>query len=58
MEYREKIVKAVQNGKGDKRRLAWSQDFADKFDKIFNKERKHVSRDTNTKSKGAMPKGE
>ncbi len=44
-------------GKGDKRRLAWSQDFADKFDKIFKKERDNVRRKSNKKSKGAMPKG-
>ena len=38
-------------GKGDKRRLAWSEDFANKFDKIFKKEKKHHDkRSTNRKS--------
>ena len=45
-------------GKGDKRRLAWSQDFANKFDKIFNKERKHVEQKSTNESEGTMSKGE
>ena len=39
MEYLGKIV--MNAGKGDKRRLVWSKDFADKFDKIFKKEKKY-----------------
>ena len=48
MGYLERIV--MNAGKGDKRRLAWSKDFADKFDKIFKKEKKHgVKRTSNRK---------
>ena len=27
----------TQNGKGDKQRVRWSQEFSDKFDAIFKK---------------------
>jgi|KNS9DCM_BmetaT_FD_k123_13360_2 hypothetical protein len=35
---------AMNAGKGDKRRLAWSKDFADKFDRIFKKRKKDGTR--------------
>lgn len=40
----------VQNGKGDKQRVRWSQDFADKFNKIFKKEKDNARRKPDKKS--------
>ena len=35
----------TQNGKGDKQRVKWNRDFADKYDSIFKKGKHRKERD-------------
>lgn len=44
------------NGKGDKRRVPWSEDYETNYNKIFKKEKKDVSRKPDKKDTGTMPK--
>tara|TARA_R110002012_G_scaffold264379_1_gene447724 strand:- start:96 stop:251 length:156 start_codon:yes stop_codon:yes gene_type:complete len=46
----------VQNGKGDKRRVPWSEDYAANYNKIFKKEKKDVGRKPDKKGAGTVPK--
>ena len=56
MDQKEKIAKTVSNGKGDKRRVPWSEDYATNYNKIFKKEKKDVGRKPDKKGAGTVPK--
>ena len=56
MDQNEKIAETVQNGKGDKRRVPWSKDYATNFDRIFKKEKKNVGRKPDKKGAGTVLK--
>ena len=46
----------MSNGKGDKRRVPWSEDYAANFDRIFKKEKENVGRKPDKKGTRTVPK--